>query len=112
MTESEAIKELKEDIALYDNETTRLDASIGTPDRNLIDALEMSIQALEKQMPKKTVRMSRSRMGNDYRDYYCSCGMFIGYEPRVLNYLESGTQPFSYCCNCGQKLDWSDDNDD
>lgn len=48
MTESEAIKELKEDISLYDNEITRLDTSIGTPDRNLIDALEMAIRALEE----------------------------------------------------------------
>ncbi len=48
MTENEAIKELKEDISLYDNEITRLDTSIGTPDRNLIDALEMAIQALEE----------------------------------------------------------------
>ena len=48
MTEKEAIKELKEDISLYDNEITRLDTSIGTPDRNLIDALEMAIQALEE----------------------------------------------------------------
>lgn len=78
----------------------------------LQESVDMAIQALEKQIPMKPVRKLRSGMGNDYRDYYCSCGMFIGYEPRVRNYLESGTPPFSYCCNCGQKFDWSDDNDD
>lgn len=106
MTESEAIKELKEDIALYDNETTRLDASIGTPDRNLIDALEMAIQALERQIPMKPVRKLRSGMGNDYRDYYCTCGRFIGYEPEVHHYIKNGTIPFGYCSGCGRKIDW------
>ena len=67
MTESEAIKELKEDIALYDNEITRLDASIGTPDRNLIDALEMAIQALEKQEKiKEAFEMWKAETGGYY----------------------------------------------
>lgn len=106
MTESEAIKELKEDIALYDNETTRLDASVGTPDRSLIDALEMAIQALEKQIPKKPVRMLRCRMGNDYKDYYCTCGRFIGYEPQINIMLNDGKIPKKYCDKCGQRLDF------
>ena len=67
MTESEAIKELKEDIALYDNEITRLDASIGTPDRNLIDALDMAIQALEKQEKiKEAFEMWKAETGGYY----------------------------------------------
>ena len=110
MTENEAIKELKEDISLYDNEITRLDTSIGTPDRNLIDALEMAIQALEeiqqyraigtvdecreangKQMPKKV--KEDGYFG--FIDYVCpTCGHDAG---------SSGTK---YCKNCGQKLRW------
>ena len=67
MTESEAIKELKEDISLYDNEITRLDASIGTPDRNLIDALEMAINALEKQEKiKEAFEMWKAETGGYY----------------------------------------------
>ena len=67
MTESEAIKELKEDIALYDNEITRLDASIRTPDRNLIDALDMAIQALEKQEKiKEAFEMWKAETGGYY----------------------------------------------
>lgn len=49
MTYEEAIKELKVEIELYDNEIVRLDAFKDTPDRRLIDALEMAIEALEKQ---------------------------------------------------------------
>ena len=93
MTESEAIKELKEDISLYDNEITRLDASIGTPDRNLIDALEMAINALEKQIPNKPKE----------RDY-------IGYNTLVCPVCKGALYLYEpYCDNCGQKLDWSDE---
>ena len=118
MTESEAIKELQQYVGL----PFEMDA--------LEEAAKIAIQALEevqkyreigsieecralreKQMPKKPVRKLRSGMGNDYKDYYCTCGRFIGYEPEVHNYLENGKLPFSYCCDCGQKLDldWSDE---
>lgn len=50
MTYEEAITELKAEIELYDNEIVRLDAFKDTPDRRLIDALEMAIEALGKQM--------------------------------------------------------------
>lgn len=108
MTESEAIEKLKNMRLFMQIEDKNNDCKFTEDDYK---ANEMAIQALEKQIPMKPVRKLRSGMGNDYRDYYCSCGMFIGYEPRVRNYLESGTPPFSYCCNCGQKFDWSDDNE-
>lgn len=104
MTESEAIKELKEDIALYDNEITRLDASIGTPDRNLIDALEMGIRALEKQPPKKPTYDG---------DGYAPDGTFVWDEwlcPCCGSRYEVDYDDYGYCPNCGQKIDWSDDD--
>ena len=100
MTESEAIKELKEDIALYDNETTRLDASIGTPDRNLIDALEMAIQALEKQIPKEPTYDG---------DGYAPDGTFVWDEwlcPCCRSRYEVDYDDYDFCPNCGQKIDW------
>lgn len=126
MTESEAIKELKEDIALYDNETTRLDASIGTPDRNLIDALEMAIQALEKQIPKKPIlKNGESRSFVDYengygeykvtkwQDWVCPiCGWFVGQRYNRSQNHSHDQRKCNYCNECGQKLDWSDENDD
>lgn len=102
MTESEAIKELKEDIALYDNETTRLDASIGTPDRNLIDALEMAIQALEKQMPKEPKYDG---------DGYAPDGTFVWDEwlcPCCGSRYEVDYDEHDFCPSCGQKIDWSE----
>ena len=93
MTESEAIKELKEDISLYDNEITRLDASIGTPDRNLIDALEMAINALEKQIPKKPYKDNENGI---YKKEYCPI-------------CHRSLFPNDHHCICGQAIDWSDE---
>ena len=93
MTESEAIKELKEDISLYDNEITRLDASIGTPDRNLIDALEMAINTLEKQIPKKPYKDNENGI---YEKEYCPI-------------CHRSLFPNDHHCICGQAIDWSDE---
>lgn len=108
MTESEAIKELKEDIALYDNETTRLDASIGTPDRNLIDALEMAIQALEKQIPKKPI--FDYNLSDTLSKFHCECGNVIkvSHDAGIMN---NNNAP-NYCSKCCCRLDWSDGDDD
>lgn len=102
MTQNEAIKELKKDIALYDNEITRLDTSIGTPDRNLIDALEMAIQALEKQAPKRVVTVERTK---DFIEYVCPvCKKIIATEMIGEGYFGVHTP---YCSGCGQRLYWS-----
>lgn len=102
MTESEAIEAIQFDLKIGGEIHSQV----------LLDAIDVAIQALEKQMPVKPVRKLRSGMGNDYKDYYCACGRFIGYEPEVHAYLKNGIAPFSYCCGCGRKLDWSDGNDD
>ena len=125
MTESEAIKELKEDIALYDNEITRLDASVGTPDRNLIDALEMAIQALEevqryreigtaeecqlateKYTPKKVILFDYYNGTVNYGCPVCKTKIIS----KVCGEWCAGKLN-EYCDRCGQKLDWSDENE-
>ena len=94
MTESEAIKELKEDISLYDNEITRLDASIGTPDRNLIDALEMAINALEKQIPKK---VDKTEITLSKRKFATELKQLVHQKCVEINHYVSGcNSPFSY----------------
>lgn len=100
MTENEAIKEFQQNIDMPFGSNISIEAS------------ELAIQALEEQIPKKPARKLRSGMSNDYKDYYCACGRFIGYKPEVHNYLENGTPPFSYCCDCGQKFDWSDEENE
>lgn len=109
MTESEAIEKLK-NMRLFMQITDKNSEHKFAEDD--YKANETAIQALEKQIPIKLVRKLRSGMGNDYKDYYCACGRFIGYEPEVHYYLKKGIPLFSYCCDCGRKLDWSDGNDD
>lgn len=58
--------------------------------------MEMIVQALKKQMPKKP--KERDCIGFDTLACpECKMALYL-YEP--------------YCDNCGQAIDWSDDNDD
>ena len=92
MTESEAIEELKYDC----NELGKAipcDTSWGCSFEN---AYGMAIQALEKQIPKKPHKNFEKFSG-----VWCSCGKYLG-----KGYFID--KP-SYCTDCGQKLDWSDE---
>ena len=85
MTNEEAIKELKEDRALYESDI--VEAGDGTPDGQLMLALDMPIEALEKQIPKKKKK----------RNECPECGYSYAFE--------------EYCPYCGQALDWSGEDD-
>ena len=58
--------------------------------------MEMIINALEKQIPKKPHKNFEKFSG-----VWCSCGKYLG-----KGYFID--KP-SYCTDCGQKLDWSDE---
>lgn len=94
MTEIEAIEELKYDC----NELGKAipcDTSWGSSFEN---AYSMAIQALEKQIAKKP----RFYAFN----YYCSvCDNLVGNN-------EFEWRRFKYCDTCGQKLDWSGEQED
>lgn len=92
MTYEEAIKLLKEDKSLYETEICF--AGDGTPEGDLIMALDMAIEALEKQIPKKPI--------GKYTSYKCPvCGRRVrsgkGSSSRGVDY---------YCQRCGQAIDW------
>ena len=63
---------------------------------NQKEAFEIAIQALEKQIPKKPHKNFEKFSG-----VWCSCGKYLG-----KGYFVD--KP-SYCTDCGQKLDWSDE---
>ena len=93
MTESEAIKELQQYVGL----PFEMDV--------LEEAAKMAIQALEKQIPKKP------RKTDSYRGvlkrvyaYVCpTCGNVC------LEKYMNKRQNTMFCWNCGQKIDWSDE---
>ena len=61
-----------------------------------IKSIEIAIQALEKQIPKKPHNNFEKFSG-----VWCSCGKYLG-----KGYFVD--KPI-YCPDCGQKLDWSDE---
>ena len=84
MTDSEAIKELQDNMDLPFGVTVSDEAS------------RMAINALEKQIPKKPHKNFEKFSG-----VWCSCGKYLG-----KGYFVD--KP-SYCADCGQKFDWSDE---
>ncbi len=59
----------------------------------LCEALDIAMEALEKQLPKKP-----KKLGNG--DLACSCGLIIQRKNRRTCLY--------YCHNCGQAIDWSE----
>lgn len=83
MTESEAIKELRDNIDLPFGVTVSDEAS------------RMAIKALEKQIPKKPI-IETYRYTTLFICPYCERKQGIKYKQY-------------HCIECGQKLDWSDE---
>ena len=91
MTESEAIKELH-----------AIRPRGGIISQKRAEAIDVAIKALEKQIPKK-VKIEQ------WIDTKCDCGYEFSKHRGDGYYsipLENKTK---YCPNCGQKLDWSDE---
>ena len=84
MTEIEAIKILKRDLAIQTENKALPDG---------INAIAMAIKAIEKQIPKK---VKYDEYGKEEGYPYCECGECL------INDLVG----VKHCPNCGQKLDW------
>lgn len=74
-----------------------------------IEALKVGISALEKQVPKKLKHKAETFVIQDYEyeDDYISCPFcdkFLG-----VNY-NNDIEKHKHCPDCGQALDWSDEN--
>lgn len=87
MTESEAKTILERDLNC-------LKQNKALPDS--IEAMELAINALEKQIANKPHKNFEKFSG-----VWCSCGKYLG-----KGYF---VEKPSFCSDCGQKLDWSDE---
>ena len=65
-------------------------------------ALELGVKALEKQIPKKA-----TLEGDGYSDGHLVYDTWIC--PLCEKRYEVDYDDYDYCPNCGQKLDWSDE---
>ena len=92
MTESEAIKELQDNMDLPFGVTVSDEAS------------RMAINALEKQIPKKPEYEADGYANGELVYDYAKC-------PICGHDFEYGINDWGceYCSDCGQKLDWSDE---
>ena len=71
-------------------------------------AFDMAIKALKKQVPQKVKQQYKSYNGaiTCFEEFVCpACGVLF-YD----DYSEI-TQYYDFCPNCGQSLDWSDDDE-
>ena len=88
MTEAEAIARLKDHFRIHDD---------GRPTPKLDEAVDIAINALEKQTAKNPKITSKVEDVEYMRCPDC----------QLTTVLYNGMRPL-YCPNCGQKLDWSE----
>lgn len=69
-----------------------------------IQSVEKAVQALEKQIPKKP-----TYEGDGYADGHLVYDTWIC--PCCENRYEVDYDNYDHCPNCGQKLDWSDEDE-
>ena len=97
MTESEAIKLLEYIRKTGNGETPYVGCAQSI-------AIEMAINALEKQIPKKPI------FDFNYSDtlskFHCPCGNNIKVH-HDIGTMDNNDAP-NYCSNCGIKLDWNE----
>ena len=101
MTESEAIK-ICNTIGFATSSSNPQGVPLNTTKEELMEAMRMSIQGLEKQIAMKPIRHTA------WKDFKCpACGSteIRTYDTEYREYDKD--YKFEYCSDCGQKLDWS-----
>ena len=89
MTNKEAIEILKREKPIHDTRKCGIE---------LCEAVDMAIEALEKQLPEKV------KIANDYEELLCPC---CGVD--LMGSLSEPDHDPYYCFECGQAIDWSDE---
>ena len=106
MTESEAIELIEKDLKLHSKDLSG----------KYKNSLRMAINALEKQIPKKVIISPCNNCNKELCD--CECEHFVAtyrddYRCPTCDsngvYMQEYELRFDCCPNCGQKLDWSDE---
>lgn len=113
MTENEAIKELHEIRPIG-----------GIIPQKRAEAIDVAINALEKQIPKKPIlkhdisvmHINRGNQPHEWKrlesdNWHCpECDSFVGERVYVLSKIHDQRKK-KYCDNCGQKLNWESDEE-
>lgn len=97
MTENEAIREVRFNMS-----------TIGLSDKaakRVVEARNMAIKALEKQIPKKPI--FNHNLSDTLSLFHCECGNAIKVS-HDIGIMNNNNAP-NYCSKCGCRLDWSDE---
>lgn len=95
MTESEAIEAIQFDLEIGGEIHSRV----------LRDAVDVAIQALEKQIPKRPI--FNHNLSDTLSLFHCECGNAIKVS-HDIGIMDNNNAP-NYCSKCGCRLDWSDE---
>lgn len=105
MTESEAIK-ICNTIVFAASFSNPQGIPLNTTKEELAEAIRMSIQALEKQIPKEPIM--KQYFENLEEQYLCcpTCGEIL------TDRIPADNKTFYFhCMNCGQKFDWVEESE-
>ena len=109
MTESEAIK-ICNTIGFAASFSNPKGISLNTTKAELAEAMRMSIQALEKQIPKKPNKTIDSSWGTQKEAHTCPvCDYYLTEVHFIAPQKIESNKKITYCETCGQAIDWSDE---
>lgn len=97
MTENEAIEAMQFDLKVGGEIHSQV----------LRDAVDVAIQALEKQIPKRPI--FNHNLSDTLSLFHCECGNAIKVS-HDIGIMDNSNAP-NYCSKCGCRLDWSDENE-
>lgn len=108
MTYEEAIKFTKINVEIYCKDCLYQDDCSRIDNCRCTEWEKMVVEALEKQIPKKPKKLTYKPLTDSGWKYGCPCcGLAIGENSFTdYEYIEP-IEP--YCGQCGQAIDWSDE---
>lgn len=96
-TERECVK--RQNGSFCDNQRDCINCDLAIPDQSVIEAYDITIEALEKQLPKKEVKKTAITYDGELQEYgVCP---ICGEQARI-----AGTMTAKYCWKCGQRLEY------
>ena len=97
----------QEAIEIIENERPGCGEKVRYSEGELCEAFDMANEALENKIPRK-IEMKVDMFDTSYNLYCPACGTYFGTKGKRGIWL--GMKP-AYCRYCGQRLDWSDVDD-
>lgn len=95
----ELIRDREDRERILDTEYLKVSDSVKEIYRKDLEALKKAVEVLERQIPKKPIG-GIDFAGNEYR-ICCECSAIV----------QDGEWKANYCPDCGQALDWGDNDD-